>query len=380
VISTLAPTLGPTIGGWITDSFSWRWLFFINVAPGVTVTVALVVLGPIDRAEPRLLAKIDWLHAASLTAFLGGLQFVLEEGPRRQWLQDRTVAVVAWTAAVACAVFVERCIFSKNPLVRIAPFRRQGFIAASLLSFAIGFGLYTSVYLTPVYLAQVRGYSSLAIGSTVSVTGLFMTLSAAPAAWLVTRFDQRLVMAGGLGLFVISFLMMSDIGADWGFWELFWPQAVRGVAVLFTMVPAVGLALSGLPAGELRDASGLTNLMRNLGGAVGIALVNTALLNFFGLHAAALARSAGGVRGGALTALGGLAQFFGLGGYDPERSRIMAAATFGQSVSVQALALAFGDVFRLCAWVFAACFLVAPFCRPGPMTEAKRHDPAQECD
>jgi len=377
-ISTLAPTLGPTIGGWITDSFSWRWLFFINVAPGLAVTAALIGLGRFDRGEPRLLAKMDWLHAASLTLSLGGLQYVLEEGPRRQWFEDRSVAAVAWAALVAGAVFAERCFFSRSPLVSIAPFRRRGFLAAVLLSFVVGFGLYTAVYLTPVYLAQVRGYSSLQIGATVSVTGLFMMLAAPLAAWLVTRIDQRIVMAIGLLLYVTAFLMMAEIGPDWGFRQLFWPQAVRGFAVLFSMVPVMGMALSELPAAELRDASGLANLTRNLGGAVGIALVNTWLLRFLALHLEALARSANAAPQRALQAAQGLAQLFGAGGVAPDEARLMAAQTLVRGAAAQALTLAFGDVFRLCAGLFAGSLLLAPFCRPGPMTEAQRHEGAPE--
>lgn len=367
VISTLAPTLGPTIGGWITDSFSWRWLFYINIGPGLLVTFALILLGPIDRAEPRLLLKIDWLHAVSLAAFLGGLQYVLEEGPRHQWLQDRTVAATAWTALVAGVVFVERCFFSKRSLVSLAPFRQKGFVAVCLLSFAVGFGLYASVYLTPLFLARVRGYTSLDIGLTVFIAGLFMTLAAAPAAWLATRIDQRIVMAIGLFLYVVSFWMMSAVGPDWGFWELFAPQAVRGAAVLFTMVPVVGMALADTPEAELRDASGFNNLMRSLGGAVGIALVNTWLIGFFALHLSRLSDSLGHAPAEARDAIAGLVGHFGQAGFDQSRGALMAVQTVGGGVAVQALALAFDDVFRATAWLFVACLVLVPFCRAGPL-------------
>lgn len=376
VIATLAPTLGPTIGGWITDSFSWRWLFFVNVAPGLLVTAALVALGPIDRGDVRLFGRIDWLHAASLVVFLGGLQYVLEEGPRRQWLQDRTLAAVAWATLIGAAVFAERCVYSKSPLVRLEPFRRRGFTAAVILSFVVGFGLYTGVYLTPVYLAQVRDYSSLDIGSTVFVTGVFMTVAAGPAAWLTTRIDQRVVLAIGLALYAVSFLMMSAIGPDWGFRELFWPQAVRGVAVLFSMVPVVGLAMSDLPTSELRDASGISNLMRNVGGAVGIALANTWLLAYFNLHFVGLLGSVSQSPDEAVRALSGLTQLFGAGGVEPGRGQLMAMGAMARGISAQALTLAFDDVFRLGAWIFGACILLTPFCRPGPMTEARRHEAA----
>jgi DHA2 family multidrug resistance protein len=367
LISTLAPTLGPAIGGWVTEYLGWRWLFFINIAPGALVTLALVGLGRFDKAEPRLLLRIDWLHAASLAAFLGGLQYVLEEGPRHQWFEDRSVAAMAWIAGVASLVFFERCFFSPRPLVDIAPFRLKGFGAASILSFIIGFGIYTSVFLTPVFLARVRDYSSLDIGATVFILGVFMALSAGPAAWLASRIDMRVVMAMGLALFVISYWMMSAMGPDWGFWQLFWPQAVRGAAILLCMVPAVGLALRDIPDHELRDASAFNNLLRNLGGAVGIAVTNTWLIRFSAAHGATLAQSLN--RGQALQALTDLTTRYGAQGVAPSQGTLIAGRRLADQLSAQALTLAFDDIFGISAWVFIAAFAVVPFCRGGPMTQ-----------
>jgi DHA2 family multidrug resistance protein len=371
VMSTLAPTLGPAIGGWITETLGWRWLFFINIAPGLMVALPLIALGRYERAERSLLRHIDWLHAASLAAFLGGLQFVLEEGPRHGWLEDRSVAAMAWIALVAGVVFLERCFYSPRPLVNIAPFRQKGFAAASVLSFVVGFGIFTSVYLTPVFLARVRDFSSLDIGVTVFVAGVFMTLSAAPAAWLATRMDLRILLAIGLVLFIVSLWMMSRIGPEWGFWDLFAPQVVRGVAVLFCMVPVVGMALKDMPEDELRDASGFNNLARNLGGAVGIAAVNTWLVAFASQHGAQLAQSLG-QGADARGALAGLAQRFGAAGIGPQASVQAVAKTVMDVVWNQAVTLAFADVFRLSAWLFVACFLILPFCRGGPMTQGAR--------
>jgi len=372
VMSTLAPTLGPAIGGWITDVLGWRWLFFVNILPGAVVALALAGLGRFEKAEPKLLLKVDWLHAASLAGFLGGLQYVLEEGPRHQWFQDRSVAALAWIAGVSGVVFFERCFFSARPLVNIAPFRQRGFLAASVLSFAIGFGIFTSVYLTPVFLSQVRGFSSIDIGETVFIAGVFMTLSAGPAAWLAARVDLRLMMTAGLLMFVVSSWMMSSLGPDWGFWELFMPQVVRGVAVLFCMVAVVGMALRDMPDDELKDASGFNNLTRNLGGAVGIAAVNTWLIDFTQGHAASLVQGLGHGAAGGREALSALVTRFAASGIDPGRGQGVAAETVMQGVVGQALTLAFDDVFRLIAWLFLACLLVVPFCRGGPMTHRQR--------
>lgn len=368
VISTLAPTLGPTIGGWITETMNWRWLFFINVGPGLLVTLSLIWLGRVDKATPTLLGHIDWLHAASLAVFLGGLQYVLEEGPRHQWFDDPGIAGVAWVAGVAGMVFFERCLYSPRPIVRLGTFLRPGFLPASLLSFCIGFGIYTIVYLSPVFLARVRGFSSLDIGGTLWVAGAAMTLSAPLAAGLALRLDQRWVMVIGLVLYAISFWMISNVTKEWGYWELFATQVVRGAAVLFCIVPSTGMALNNVPEGQLRDASGMFNLMRNLGGALGIALVNTWLLDFYALHVSRLGETLGAAPRRAQEAIDGLGQQLAQVLPDASRAGEAARAALGQQVSAEALTLAFADVFRLIAWLFIIALLLVPFCKGGTMS------------
>jgi len=165
--------------------------------------------------------------------------------------------------------------------------------------------------------------------------------------------------------------MMTKMGPDWGFWQLFLPQAVRGGAVLFSMVPVVGLALRDMPENELRDASGINNLMRNLGGAVGIATVNTWLIAFASRHGEQLLESLG--RGGDTTgSLMSLAGRFGGAGYGADRAGALAADVAAGRLGAQALSLAFDDVFQLSAFIFLACFLIVPFCRGGPMTQGQR--------
>jgi DHA2 family multidrug resistance protein len=370
VVSTLAPTLGPAVGGWITETLGWRWLFFVNIAPGAMVTLALVGLGRYERAQPRLLLQIDWLHALSMAAFLGGLQYVLQEGPMHQWLSDQRVAAVAWVTLVAGLVFAERCLYSPRPLLDLKPFRHRGFAAACVLSFIVGFTIYTSVYLTPLFLARVRDFSSLDIGLTVFIAGVSMTLAAAPTAALAARIDLRIMMAVGLVIYAISFWMMSSLGPEWGFWELFLPQAVRGFAVLFTVVAVVGMALREMPDDILLNASGVNNLMRNLGGAVGIALTTTWLIDFANLHGASLARAA--QPGEVTSAAYGLGLRFVEAGVDPAAAPQMAAATLMNGVQAQALTLAFDDVFRIIALTSLFALLFVPFCRAGPLTQGPR--------
>jgi len=360
MVSTLAPTLGPSVGGWITDVLNWHWLFFINIVPGAFIAIALPILGKVDEPNLGAFKRIDWLQAFSLAVFLGCLQYVLEEGPRNQWFEDPTILTVAWISFVGALVFFERSFFSTMPVVKLTPFKRPVFAMACVLNVIIGFGLYAATYLTPIFLGRVRGYSSLEIGETVFIAGFFMAFGAPLAARLTTFVDQRIVIAVGFTLFAASSWAMSGITDDWGFWELFWPQAIRGFSLLLCIVPAVGMALNGVPPAELRYASGLFNLMRNLGGAVGIAMVTTWLQDFGRIHGERLGeRLSDANTSGLAHAIARLGQWSA----DVHHARLLLEGELTPIVTREALTLAFEDVYKLMALIFVAGLLVVPFAK-----------------
>ena len=177
--------------------------------------------------------------------------------------------------------------------MRLSPFRQRNFVFACLFSLVIGFGLYAATYLVPVFLGRVRGYNSLQIGTTVFVTGIAQIASTVLAARLSQRVDARWTISAGLLLFAASLWLFSAMTPDWGFAALFWPQVLRGFAIMLCIVPSVNMALNGFAMAELRYASGLFNLMRNLGGAIGIAVVNTWLQDQTRIHAARFGESLG---------------------------------------------------------------------------------------
>lgn len=360
MVSTLAPTLGPTIGGWISDSLSWHWLFFVNVVPGAFIAIALPILGKVDEPDLSALKRIDWLHVTSLAVFLGALQYVLEEGPRNQWFEDPTILTVAWISFVAMLLFFERSFFSTMPVLKLSPFRRPVFAMACVLSFVIGFGLYAATYLTPIFLGRVRDFSSLEIGTTVFVAGIFMTFGAPLAARLTTIIDQRIVIAVGFSLFAFSSWLMTFVTSEWGFWELLLPQGIRGFSILLCIVPSVGMALNGVPPSELRYASGLFNLMRNLGGAVGIATVTTWLQDFGRLHAARFGEA---MTQSGTAALGDAVQRLSQVTADASRARAMLEGVIARAVGQQSLTMAFADVYMLMAIMFVAALILVPFCK-----------------
>jgi DHA2 family multidrug resistance protein len=363
MLSTLAPALGPSVGGWITEAVGWRWLFFINVAPGLLIVVALPLLGKVDDGRPELLGRIDWLHAASLAVFLGGLQYVLEEGPRQGWLDDPVIATAALVSVTGAVVFMERCRGSAAPIVDLAPFARPRFALACLLNLVVGFGLYSTIYLTPVFLGAVRDFTSLQIGGVVFVSGLFMALGAPVASRLLALVDGRFVLAIGFALFALFLWLYAAITPEWGYAELFFPQAVRGLAILMCILPAIAMALEGVPADGLHNASGLFNLMRNLGGAIGIALANTWLMDFARWHGLRLSEDLGAAPDRAQAMLEGLAGRAAAEIGDPAQALAVAQAQLARLVELEALTQAFADIFRLMAWVFVAALAIVPFCR-----------------
>ncbi|EIK95410.1 EmrB/QacA family drug resistance transporter [Pseudomonas sp. M47T1] len=288
-IASLAPTLGPTIGGWITDHYSWHWLFYINLVPGIFVAVAVPMLVRINEPDLSLLKGADYLSMVFMALFLGCLEYTLEEGPRWNWFSDSTILTTAWVSGLAALAFIGRTLSVSNPVVDLRALGERNFALGCFFSFVTGIGLFATIYLTPLFLGRIRGYSALDIGLAVFSTGVFQILSIPLYAFLANRVDLRWIMMAGLGLFALSMWDFSPITHDWGAKELLLPQALRGMAQQLAVPPTVTLTLGALAQSRLKQASGLFNLMRNLGGAIGIAACATLLNDRTNLHFTRLA-------------------------------------------------------------------------------------------
>jgi MFS transporter, DHA2 family, multidrug resistance protein len=347
LIATLAPTIGPTVGGYLTDAFSWHWLFFINVVPGIVVTVATVSLVDFDKPDFALLKNFDWTGLLSMAGFLGALEYVLEEGPRYEWFDDDTTFVVAIVSAVSAVVFFARVLTARAPIVDLRAFANRNFAVGSLFSFVLGIGLYGLTYLYPVYLAQVRGYDALMIGETMFVSGLVMFVTAPIAGQLNERLDPRLILASGFVFFAVGTWQMSYLTSDWDFWELLWPQIFRGVGLMFAIIPVTNTALGTLPMERVKNASGLFNLMRNLGGAIGLAAINTWFNDRMDLHLQRLHEAVNASSIPATETLAKLAARFS--GSD---AQAQALAALMQTVRLQAAVMSYADVFLMLTVLF----------------------------
>jgi DHA2 family multidrug resistance protein len=349
LVATLAPTIGPTLGGYLTEWASWHWLFLINVIPGIFVTIAAVTLIDFDKPDWSLFRHFDWIGFLAMAIFLGSLEFVLEEGSGEDWFQSEEILLFSLATVIGAAVFFWRVFTVREPVVDLRAFSNRNFTIGCIFSFTMGIGLYGLTYLYPVYLSSVRDYSSLQIGETMFVSGAAMFLTAPIAGRMMSMMDPRIMMAIGFTGFGIGTWMVTGLTHDWDYWELFVPQILRGCSLMICMVPINNIALGVLPPAMIKNASGLFNLTRNLGGAVGLAIIGTMLTNRQDFHYARLAESLNWARPvvnetmsmmtHAYSALDNLAETAGL-------------KALSGIVTREAIVMSFSDVFLLLTTLF----------------------------
>jgi DHA2 family multidrug resistance protein len=343
LVATLAPTIGPTVGGFITDAMSWHWLFFINVVPGIGIIIGVWALVDFDQPNFALLDHFDWFGLIAMAGFLGSLEYVLEEGPQYEWLQDTSVAVCAAVCVISAVAFFYRVLTAREPIVDIRAFNNRNFAVGCLISFCVGIGLYGLTYIYPRYLAEVRGYSALMIGETMFVSGLTMFAAAPLVGRLMLKVDMRYLIAFGLITFAIGSYQMTWMTRDYDFYELLLPQILRGIGMMFAMVPTNNIALGTLTPDRVKNASGLFNLTRNLGGAVGLAIINEVLNDRTDLHISRLQERVNWGNATATETLNMLTQRLqGLGD-----ASLMALKQLSQIVHRQAVVMGYGDAFFL---------------------------------
>jgi DHA2 family multidrug resistance protein len=355
-IASLAPTLGPVIGGWITDTLSWQWLFYINLLPGLVVTIVVPIMVRVDKPNLGLLKGADYLSMVLLAVFLGCLEYTLEEGPRWNWFSDSTIVATAWIAGLSGVAFITRCLQAKQPVVDLRALKDRNFALGCLFSFVTGVGIFATIYLTPLFLGRVRGFSALDIGLAVFSTGVFQVMAIPLYAFLANRFDLRWILMAGLALFALSMWDFTPITHDWGPHQLLLPQALRGIAQQLCVPPVVTLALGGLPPARLKLASGLFNLMRNLGGAIGIAACATILNDRTNQHFQRLSERLTAPNE-ALSALLGPSTT-GAGEASTAALRQLWSLTYRE-----ALTMTFSDAFLIVTVCFLLALLFAPLLR-----------------
>jgi DHA2 family multidrug resistance protein len=362
-IASLAPTLGPTVGGWITDHYNWHWLFFINLIPGIYVAVVVPILVRIDRADYSLLRNADYFGMVLMALFLGCLEYTLEEGPRLDWFGDQIIVTTAWISGLSAIGFIWRSLSFANPIVDLRALKDRNFALGCFFSFITGVGIFATIYLTPLFLGRVRGFSALEIGIAVFSTGVFQILSIPLYSFFANRVDLRWLMMFGLGCFALSMWQFAPVTHDWGASQLMLPQALRGMGQQFAVPPTVTLTLGGLAASRLKLASGLFNLMRNLGGAIGIAVCATILNNRTNVHFLHLAEHLNSTNEAMGQMLSGVGNTLLSAGSDAAGAQTGALGQLFGMTYREAQTMSFSDVFLFIMVAFLIATAMVPLMR-----------------
>jgi len=362
-LASLAPTLGPVVGGFITDTWSWQWLFYINVVPGCLVAILVPVLVRIDKPDLALLRGADYLGVVLLALCLGCLEYVLEEGPRWDWFGDQTITACAWISGITGVGFIVRNLTFARPVVDLRALAIRNFSLGCLFSFVTGVGIFGTVYLTPLFLGRVRGLDAWQIGTALLSAGAFQLLAVPIYSLAANRIDLRWLMMFGFACFGVGMWSFTPLTHDWGWQQLLLPQAFRGFAQQFCVAPIVTLTLGGLPLERLKSASGLFNLMRNLGGAIGIAACGTILNDRTNLHFLHIAEHLTIANAQAMNLVNGVtARYAALWG-DPVHAHDAAIKKLWLLAFREAQVETFADAYLVIASCFIIAVLMAPLMR-----------------
>ena len=346
--ATFAPAIGPTIGGYLTENWGWEYIFYVNLVPGALMIGMLWFSLESKPMNLALLREGDWPGIVTMAVGLAALQTVLEEGNKDDWFGSPFIVKLSIVAAVSLAVFLWIELTTTKPLLNLRLLVRRNFGFGILANFLLGVALYGSVYILPVYLSRIQGYNAEQIGMVLAWTGLPQLFLIPLVPQLMKRFDARLIIGVGFVLFATSNFMNVFMTSNYAADQLFWPNIVRAVGQALVFAPLSAVATAGIEAENAGSASGLFNMMRNLGGAVGIAMLQTFLTKREQYHSNVLTQSVSMLEQATRTRIEQLTQYFTSHGVaDHAEATHRALVAIGRIVQKQAYILAFSDTFYL---------------------------------
>jgi DHA2 family multidrug resistance protein len=353
----MGPTLGPVIGGYLTDNFSWGWIFYVNIPIGIIATY--LSWKYIKNTKHKIEGKIDYWGILFLIIGVGALQMVLEEGERKDWFNSDFIRVTSFMAIAGLVAFVIRELRIKNPVVDIRLLAKRNVWIGGVLNLAFGFAIYGSVFLYPVFVQGFLGWNATRTGLLILpssfLTGMLMGLNATLIQKGIS--PKILVTIGFVSVIAYEIFTYFLATPQSGEWNWFWPQMIRGFGFGFIFVPVAGLMLSGLKGNELAQASGLSNMFRLLGGAIGIALVNTFVTRRFAIHRNDLISNVTIYDTESNERFFGLVKGFQSQGKSLQEAQQMAAGAVEGTVSLQSAVLSYAEGFLL---IGAFCAIVLP--------------------
>lgn len=343
-----APVVGPALGGWITDNYSWRWIYYVNLPFGliaILLQAAFIPDSPHQKRPPR----VDYLGFLLVALSIGGAQIVLDRGERVDWFAAPWVTGFTATAAVALVLLVWWERRTSHPVIDLTLFRYPAFTAASVMTMLLCFTLFGNLVTWPLYLQQVMGYTALSAGEAMAPRGMAMVVVMLVIGRLYGRVDIRFVILAGFLLVAYGTYEMSHFTTESTFWGMVWASMVTGIGSGLSFVPLSAIALGAVPVEKLGNASGLYNLLRNTGGSAGIAVASTFLLHRSQTHQAILVAHVHPTNPALQRALAGATDMAVAAGNPPAAAGDIAHAMIYRLVRQQAAVLSFSDVFLVLA-------------------------------
>ena len=334
----VGPAIGPLLGGYLVDNATWPTIFFINIPIGIVAFVMTLMFIPNPHFIERIKGGVDWLGLALLSAGLGSLQYVLERGQHDDWFNSTNIWILTIIAVITLSVFTWRAMRMAQPLVDLMVFRIRQFWIGNVLGVILGFGLFGSALVLPLFLQNALGFTALDTGMALLPGAIASAVGMVALGRLGSKFDPRILVAAGMLLFGWSTWTMGDLNQFAGYWDFFWSRVWQGLSLGFIFVPLTTVTLSAVPNPELANATGLMSLVRQLGGSFGIAILTTLLSRQMTIQFETLAN--------------GVTQTHGV-----------AVPVLSQIVNLNAEVIAYDYLFRLTGLIFFICVPLVFFLR-----------------
>lgn len=353
--ATQAPSIGPTLGGYLTEAFGWQSVFFLQIVP--TGIMFLILFQGLKKTKPQfeLLKDGDWFGILSMAVGLGAMIIVLEEGNRKDWLESDFIFNGTLLAATCLLTFVVIELKRKNPFINLRLLQRRNFLLSNLVGIVLGLGLYGSVFILPMFLAQVHGFNAMQIGLVMMWVGLPQLIVVPIVLRLMPHVDIRILLAFGAFIFGLSCLLNIHMTADYGHDHLVWPNIIRGLGMPFIMVPLNVIATAGIEKEQVGSASGLFNVLRNLGGAVGIATLATFLSLRQQFHSSHIVEKVSAYNPFTTERLQSFSNYFAELGADPVMAQEQALRAVDAIARRESFIMAYND----CFYFMGAAFIIS---------------------
>ena len=373
----VGPALGPMVGGYIVDNYSWPWIFYVNIAPGIIASMILWIMMKEPQTPGDTNKPIDVLGIAWLSLWLACLQIMLAEGEREGWMESRFIQWLAVFSVVGMILFIHRSLTTRHPIVNLHALKNKVLAAGCSCSFVQGFGLFSTLFVLPVFLQNLRGYTAQQSGVIMLTWALASAVAMMISGAISNRVSPRLIIAIGAVSCAVSMYSMNSVTYLSGPEHIFWPQVFLGAGIGFTMVPLMTASLAGLTGSDLGDGSGLFNMTRQLGGSIGIALISTILSKRIHLHNTMITEHVNIYNPETISRFNMFQQFFMSKGSPVDVAQNKALLVMNQIIFGQSIIMSYNDLFLLIAFVFA---LILPFIlflrdpKPGaPKIQASMH-------